>query len=103
MVDFSVQRVDFSVQGVNFSDQGVNFSAQGVWISATRGRRISSSRGWTIRISAHLDDLYENSGAVAQRLGEDLEQDPLVVLVHQDAQLFALRQLRRGEGVPSHL
>eukprot|EP00240_Pyramimonas_obovata_P001571 CAMPEP_0118927552 /NCGR_PEP_ID=MMETSP1169-20130426/4995_1 /TAXON_ID=36882 /ORGANISM="Pyramimonas obovata, Strain CCMP722" /LENGTH=436 /DNA_ID=CAMNT_0006869329 /DNA_START=243 /DNA_END=1549 /DNA_ORIENTATION=+ len=49
-----------------------------------------------------LNDFYENGRPVAQRLGEDLEEDTLVIPVDQDAQLFALRKLLRAERVPPH-
>ena len=40
-----------------------------------------------------LDDLDEDGGAVAQGLGEDLQQHTLVIAVHQHPQRLALRKL----------
>lgn len=47
--------------------------------------------------AAHpLYDLDEHRGPVAKRLGEDLQQHALVVLVHQDAQFLNLPAGTRG-------
>ena len=44
-----------------------------------------------------LDDLQEESGAILDRLGEDLQQVPILIKVNQDVQFLDLtRERERG-------
>mmetsp|Transcript_19316 Transcript_19316/g.26715 ORF Transcript_19316/g.26715 Transcript_19316/m.26715 type:complete len:208 (+) Transcript_19316:36-659(+) len=50
-----------------------------------------------------LNDFDEHRGSVAQRLGENLQQNSLIIFVDEDPELFAILELGLGESSYAHL